>query len=366
MLKLAYKSNAAETVQRLTALVERRAQDRIFALFRTPSEAMRRFIQTHQTAFSLEYPDPGERVRFWDELLAERSALEDDSIPYAYPSEFDQGLYGGLLGGDVRFLCMAEEGWNSSGWISSMIPPLLRDWSEFDALRFDEHHPWWVRYVSQLEVMSEAARGKFGVGHFTAIDSLNFVYELVGGTNTYLSLYEAPDMVRKAIDFAFDLNVKIHRTFFDIVPDLDGGTCGFVLPWIPGRVLCESVDPFHMTSVADFERWGFEPIERIFREFDGGVLHLHGNGGHLLEAVCRLPGLKVLRLSKDWPGVIETLGELRRRGGDTPLTVDVDYPEFVEALSRHTLPGGVFYNVSGEMDVSASNRCMEMVRSYRV
>lgn len=366
MLKLAYKSNAAETVQRLTALVERRAPDRIFALFRTPSEAMRRFIQTHQTAFSLEYPDPGERVRFWDELLAERSALEDDSIPYAYPSEFDQGLYGGLLGGDVRFLCMAEEGWNSSGWISSMIPPLLRDWSEFDALRFDEHHPWWVRYVSQLELMSEAARGKFGVGHFTAIDSLNFVYELVGGTNTYLSLYEAPDMVRKAIDFAFDLNVKIHRTFFDIVPDLDGGTCGFVLPWIPGRVLCESVDPFHMTSVADFERWGFEPIERIFREFDGGVLHLHGNGGHLLEAVCRLPGLKVLRLSKDWPGVIETLGELRRRGGDTPLTVDVDYPEFVEALSRHTLPGGVFYNVSGEMDVSASNRCMEMVRSYRV
>jgi len=365
VLKLAYKPNAAETVERLRALVERKAQDRIFALFRTPTQAMREFIRTHRTAFSPEYPDPRERIRFWDRLLAERRGLEDDSIPHAYPSEFDQGLCGGLLGGDVRFLCMAEEGWNSSGWISSMIPPLLRDWSEFAALRFDESHPWWLRYVGQLKIMSEAAQGKFGIGHFTVIDSLNFVYELVGGTNTYLSLYEQPDMVRRAIDFAFHLNVKVHRTFFDIVPDLDGGTTGFVLPWMPGRVLCESVDPFHMSSVADFEKWGVEPILRIFGEFDGGALHLHGNGEHLLEAAGRLPGLKVLRLSKDWPAIIERLPELRRRAGEVALTVDVDYPEFTAALRDHRLPGGVFYNVSGEMDVSAANRCMEAVRAYR-
>ena len=33
-------------------------------------------------------------------------------------SELDQGLYGGLLGGDVRFLAHPE-----NGWISSMVPP---------------------------------------------------------------------------------------------------------------------------------------------------------------------------------------------------------------------------------------------------
>lgn len=366
MLKLEYKPNAAETVERLRALVERKAQDRIFALFRIPTKAMGKFIRTHEADFSPDYPDPRERIRFWDELLAEGSVLEDDSIPYAYPSEFDQGLYGGLLGGDVRFLCMAESGWNSSGWISSMIPPLLRDWSEFDALHFDEGHLWFTRYVNQLNVMTEAAGGKFGISHFTLIDSLNFVYELVGATNTYLSLYERPEMVRKAVDFAFDLNLKIHRTFFDIVPDLDGGTCGYVLPWIPGQILCESVDPFHMTSVSDFEKWGVEPIKRIFREFDGGVIHLHGNGGHLLEAVCQLPGLKAIRFSNDWPRIIDILQELRRRAGDMPLTVNVSYPEFVEALKRHKLPGGMFFNVYGEIDAYTANKCMEAVRAYRV
>lgn len=365
MLKLDYKPNAAEAVARLRSLVERKAQDRIFAMFATPTEAMRRFVRSHETAFSTDYPDPHERVRFWDDLLRERRELEDDSIPYAYPSEFDQGLYGGLLGGDVRFLCMTEQGYNSSGWISSMIPPLLRDWSEFDSLRFDEGHPWWARYVRQLQVMSEAARGKFGVAHFTVIDSLNFVYELVGATNTYLSLYERPEMVRKAVDFAFQLNLKIHRTFFDIVPDLDGGSSGFVLPWVPGHVLCESVDPFHMTSVEDFETWGVEPIRRIFGEFDGGVVHIHGNGGHLVEAVCRLPGLKAVRFSNDWPNVLEVLPELRRRAGDMPLTVNVGYPEFTRALERHSLPGGVFYNVYGDMSVREANRCMQAVRAYR-
>lgn len=366
MLKLAYKPNAAETVERLRALVERRAPDRIFALFRTPSEVMRRFACTYQKNPFPGYPNPHDRIKFWDELLAERSNLEDDSIPYAYPSEFDQGLYGGLLGGDVRFLCITDQGSNSSGWISSMVPPLLQNWSEFDSLQFNEGHPWWTRYCSQLEIMSEAARGKFGIGHLTVIDSLNFAYELVGGTMTYLSLHDAPEMLRKTIDFAFRLNVRIHRTFFDMVPDLDGGTCGFVLPWIPGHVLSESVDPFHMTSVADFETWGVEPIERIFREFDGGVLHLHGNGGHLLESVCQLSGLKAIRLSKDWPDVLTALPNLRKRAGDIPLTVDVDFPEFVEGLRQHTLTGGVFYNVSGQMNTSTANACMEEVRSYRV
>ena len=77
MFKLAYKTNAAATVERLRLLVERKAEDRIFAAFKVPTKEMQRFIRTHQTNFSSQYPDPEERIRFWDELLAERSALEE-------------------------------------------------------------------------------------------------------------------------------------------------------------------------------------------------------------------------------------------------------------------------------------------------
>ena len=108
-------------------------------------------------------------------------------MPSAYLSEFDQGLYGGLLGGEVRFLAHPQV-----GWVSSMVPALLKDWSEFDRLRFDQSHPWWQRYRRQLDVFVDRSRGKWGISHFILIDALNFVFELIGATQTYLSVETCP------------------------------------------------------------------------------------------------------------------------------------------------------------------------------
>jgi hypothetical protein len=163
------------------------------------------------------------------------------------------------------------------------------------------------------------------------------------------------------------LNVKVQETFFDRVPTLQGGTPSNMVQWIPGRIVSESVDPFHMTSVDYFERWGREPVERILAHFDGGVLHLHGNGRHLLEAVCSLAGLKAIFLGDDrgFPSAFEILDQLRARAGDMPLVVQVDHDDFTAKLRAHELPGGVFYQVKRVPDVDAANRRMELVRAYR-
>jgi hypothetical protein len=368
MMQLAYKANAAEVQSRLARLVARQAQDEIFAAFILSSRAMADFQRQYSGDFMTDYPDPQERIRFWDGHLRERILLEDDSIPAAYPSEFDQGLYGGLFGGDVRFLSMPHDGYVGSGWISSMVPPLLHDWSEFGSLSYDEGADWYRRYTNQLCIMTECARGKFGISHLIVIDSLNFVFELVGATNTYISMYETPDRVREAIEFAYGLNLDVHNTFFDIVGTLDGGTCSWVVPWLPGRIICESLDPFHMTSLKDLERWGREPLERLVGNYDGGVLHLHANGWHLLESACSLRGVKALLLvnEKDYQPATEIGFDLRARAGDMPLSMMADYPDFVGRLARHELPGGVFYYVTGAPDIDAANRCMEQVRRYRV
>jgi len=361
-----YKCNAREVMERLTALVERKAMDQVFAAFLPPSETMKEFQKKYK-GFT-QYPDPHERIRFWDNLLRERMRLEDDNIPAAYPSEFDQGLYGGMLGGDVRFLAVTDDGYVASGWISSMVPHVLENWAGFDALRFDENNLWYKRFIKQLHIMREKAEGKFGIGHLIAIDSLTFVYELVGATDTYISMVEQPEMVRRAIDFGFDLNLRVQRTFFEIVGTLEGGTCSYVLPWAPGTLLNESVDPFHMTSLADFEKWGREPAQRLISQFDGALLHLHANGWHLLEAVCTIPGMKAILMvnEKDHTPALQQIATLRKRAGDMPLSVMVSYDEFTQALERHMLAGGVFYYVSGVPSIDASNRWMEKVRSYRV
>ena len=359
---ISYKANAADVLERLRLLWEERVQDRIFAVFHVPSPTLAEFAESHPEGFC-EYPDPNERIALWDALLAERAALEDDSIPSAYLSEFDQGLYGGVFGGDVRFLC--DPG---TGWISSMVPPLLDDWSEFDALAFDESHPWFQRYLEQLRIFVEGAEGKFGISHLILIDGLNFAFELVGATNTYLAMHERPEMVRKAIDFAFDLNVKVQDVFFQAVQAASRGTFSNMIQWHQGRIVSESVDPFHMTSVDDFEKWGREPVQRVFDHYDGGVLHIHGNGRHLLEAVCSLRGLKAVFMGDDrgFPRAIDVADDLKRHAGDMPLVILIEYADFGERLEQGSLVGGVLYNVSGAPDIDAANRCMETVRAYRV
>ncbi|MFH1267790.1 MAG: hypothetical protein ABIK89_18900 [Planctomycetota bacterium] len=359
---LAYKPNLDDVLGRLRLLHRREAQDRIFATMEVPSAALEEFRRQYSEGFC-DYPEPGARIEFWDRFFKERAAVEDDSVPSVYLSEMDQGLYGGLMGGDVQFMAHPE-----NGWISSMVAPLLDDWSGFDSLRLDLAHPWFERFLKQLDTFVEGAAGKFGVSHFILIDGLNFAFELVGATKTYLSLDECPETVRRAIELAFELNLAVQSAFFEHVPPLRGGTASNMVQWIPGRIVSESVDPFHMTSVDYFETWGREPVERILGRFDGGVLHVHGNGRHLFEAVSTIKGLKAIFLGDDkgFPKAFDVLDEIRRRTGDVPLVVQVGFDRFVEKLDERRLSGGVLYKVSGVPDVATANRCMEKVRAYRV
>lgn len=359
---LSYCGGGNETFERLRALYEKRDMSLALASFHLPSAVKAGFAKTREKGFC-DYPDPEERIRFWDAVLLERRGIADDSVPSVYLTEMDQGLYGGLLGGKTMFLCDTD-----SCWISSMVEPILSDLSELPRLKPDFEGEWARRYRRQLEVFHNGAVGKFGVSHFILIDGLNFLFELVGAAKTYEELLDRPALVREAIEFAFRLNVKVQEMFFEAVPLAVGGTSSFSAAWVPDRIVAESIDPFHMTSVEYLEEWGREPIERIFAHFDGGILHIHGNGRHLIEAAASLRGLKAIQLGDDrgYPMAFDILPELRKRAGDMPLIAYAPYAGFMAALRAHALLGGVFYQVGGAPDIDAANRSMEMVRAYRV
>ncbi|MBN2021681.1 MAG: hypothetical protein JW809_02720 [Pirellulales bacterium] len=362
MMLLSHKPNAADAIARLRTLYARQAGDRIFARMHVPSPALAEFGRRHVSGYC-EAPNLDERIAFWDRLLAEQAVLEDDSIPAAYLTEMDQGLYGALVDGEVRFQCDAE-----TGWVSSMVVPILKDWSGFDALRIDPTHPWMARYTAQLDLFLARAAGRFGISHFILIDALNFVFELLGATETYLSAETHPDMLRRAIDFAFDLNVMVQDAFFARDVLVDGGTSSDKGVWIPGRVVSESIDPYHMTSVAFFEQWGREPVERILGRYDGGVLHVHANGRRLCEAAASVRGVQAIAMFNDrgLPRAIDVVDDLRTRTADVPLLVTADYPTFAEKLAHRALPGGIIYDVHDVPDADTANRLMEQIRAYRI
>ena len=331
----------------------------ICAKMNVPSKALEEFAKNNKEGFC-DYPDIAERVKFWDSFTKERLAVHDDSVPGVPLKEMDQGLYGGLFGGDVRFLCDP-----SRGMFSSMVYPVIEDLSEVDGLCFDESCMWFQRYVKQIEAFLAGGKGNFSINHLMNINGLNFVFELIGATAAYMACDEQPELVRKAIDLAFEVNLKIQKTFFEKVPLLNNGTCSCFAQWVPGEIVSESVDPFHMTSVDYFEQWGRGPVERLFSEFDGGVIHIHGNGRHLLKAASSIKGLKAIFLGDDsgYQLSFDILDEVREQVGDVPLICLVDFEKFERNLKEKKLRPGVFYNVLNVPNVDEANRCMDIVRS---
>ncbi len=55
---------------------------------------------------------------------------------------------------------------------------------------------------------------------------------------------------------------------------------------------------------------------------------------------------------------------LKEQAGDVPIVCSAKFPDFCQALTDHTLPGGVFYDISGTPDVQTANKWMDLVRSY--
>ncbi len=357
-----YKTDLEQTLDRLTRLYSGKAKDEIFAKANVPSEAIRQYAARHPETHC-EYPDMVEREQFWDAYLKERTDILDDSIPAAYLSEFDEGLYTAIVGGKIHF--MNNTDW---GWVSSMGVPCIDRAEDMLALRLDTESEWAQIYLRQLRYFAEKSRGKYGVSHFILIDGLNFILELRGGTNRYYDMLDHPDIVEQVFKLAREVNFWVQDTYFEVCGLFRGGTVSNQCQWVPGRIVSESLDPFHMTSVEDFERWGEENVETVFAHYDGGVFHIHSNGHHLIEHAVRLKGVKSINLLDENHNPVKNymiLDKLDKLRGDIPVHVEMPYELMLQKLRAHELPGNMFFNVNGVPDIDAANRLMEQVRSYR-
>jgi len=105
----------------------------------------------------------------------------------------------------------------------------------------------------------------------------------------------------------------------------------------------------------------------MFANFDGGIVHIHGNGHHLIEKVSTLKGLKCIALLDEPfnPPVYEKLDTLAEKRGNMPFHVSIPFSQFVSKLSKKQLHTNVFYDVTQVPDIKTANEVMEEVRSYR-
>ncbi len=91
--------------------------------------------QTWKDRECLCLSDPQWVVRQCELSAAAINAVEDDTLPNAYPhAHFGESLYSGLLGGKIRYIGTANA-------TCSGAEPLVHTWEDIDRLRLDDDNP---------------------------------------------------------------------------------------------------------------------------------------------------------------------------------------------------------------------------------
>ncbi|MHB0999988.1 MAG: uroporphyrinogen decarboxylase/cobalamine-independent methonine synthase family protein [Armatimonadota bacterium] len=362
LISLAYKQNAVAAAQRLSILWDRQAEDRICAHMNVSTHTLRRFAETHYDG-QTEYPDPYDRIYFWNSHLHETRLLEDDWLPIAYLSEFDQGIVGGAMGEEMRFMMHKD-----IGWISSMCAPVMNDLADCDHLRIDPTVAAIKLMDEQVRIFSDGARGKFGVAPFIIIDCMNFVAEMRGMTQAFEDTIDNPETVVSMMDFALEFNIFLQERVRRMTDGFMNGSFVNMGSWCQGNPILFSVDAYHMGSPDFYYQWGVPHLQRILDHFGGGLLHLHSNGWHLLPYVVKLRHLKCIYFADErWnPRAYDQLPKLCEQAAGTPLIISCQYDEFRRDLDSYKLPGNVLYDVQNVPSVDHGNRLMEKVRAYHL
>lgn len=372
MKKMLYKQNLKETITRLKDFWSGNAGDRILVQFMLHNQYLDEYLSSQRLPANEivyregdpegKFPSPETKFGYVDNQLRIRAGLDDDSVPVAYMHLFDQGIYGGLFGGRAIF--------NLQGRGSSMSEPVLDDWDSFSQLAFDKDHFWIRKFREHLEYYKERGKGKFGVGTLISIDTLNFVVELRGATKAYLDLYDSPDKVREAMEFALSVNIGVCRMQRDAVGLYENGS--FMHPryggWFPEDTCFLSVDAYSLCAPGTYSKMGLEYQQRFINSIGKGFMHTHGMGRHLLPEIVQLDGLVGIQLGDDGASerAIDSIDRIKKITGDIPLIVECEKQDLLAGMEDGSLPGGVMYTVvSGVETVDEANAIMKRVKEYR-
>jgi hypothetical protein len=373
-----YKRNWEQAMARQADFWEGRMPDRVLARINVPAGRLERWLAVVGSGVSAESAEPPDHqtvFALWEARLASQRDVEDDSLPVMIPSEFDEGLGGGLFGAAVTWTFDRK-----SGWFSSMARPFLEKRVDPARLEAAVDERALQRLLDRLKLYAGLAGGRFALSPIISIDSLNFAVQARGATNAFLDTYDDPVWQEELLDFSVRLAVRCNAAQRAAIGRFRGGTFdGYAAlgAWFTGAEINISADAFGSCRPEMFRDLGLPRLQRLIDAVGSAFLHVHGNAHHLLPDIARLGGLKGIWIVDETPHPFPRLREIKRITGAIPLLTECTVDEFTDGLERGTLPGGVFYIVRGHREgmstllspgagtADEASRIMEKARAYR-
>lgn len=299
----------------------------------------------------------------WEKALTFLDEIEDDFIPALYPLPFDQGVYGAIFGAEIHFNRLS----GPSG-ASSMTEPFEgEDYGKLMERIANPDERWLQMVEDDLRYFSEQCADRWGVAIPITIDGLNFAMQ-IRGNQTMMDIHDHPDDLKRLLQAAADFTIQfVERERAAINMELAGGVYDyFNAGWIPKQSIPMSVDCYNLCAPSVYAEFGRPYQQQLIDHFGGGNFHIHGNGRHMLDEFSQLRGCVAVLIADDGSDVaaMDDLTAIKERLGSITPAVGCPKDRFAKELKERSLPGGVYYEVTGLDDVDEANRIMDIVRNY--
>jgi hypothetical protein len=361
------KINCAQTLDRWLAFVERRLGNGILAKIEHPMfsahNGMPGEIQTVRGRDCLVLENPAKCVaRTVREINETRDALSD-ILPSAYPTYyFGESVWAAIFGGEITFA-----GTDHATWSYCARPP-LQDLDRFDfpPLRHDDI--WIKKMLGATAYFVANMKPVCDMQPFILIDCLNLLSELRGAATALTDLYDAPEWVKKFMEWSITVNMSLYDRQAEIIHDFVTKAYGDH-PFFKYACCCVphmSIDAYGHCAAEVYERFGLPYHVRMAERYGGGRLHIHSNARRLCKLVSRIGTLTYCSMTEDvgFPPAWQSVSELKEQMSPVPIAVTIPKEAFVAGIENRSLPGGVLYSLRAE-SLDEANSIMKRVFEYR-
>jgi hypothetical protein len=297
-----YKSDLAESCQRLTDWWAGKRVDRVVASVRAPRAGA--VPVALRTAVPDKYTDL-ETVAWNCRATVEGTFWGGEAIPchWVYLGPVPMSAY---FGGEPEFR-----------WDTVWYERVHAGWDAAASWRFDPANRWWQLTLDLTRRVLERANGEFLVSGCGLAGLADVIANLWGSEALLMRLAEAPGVVGDLLARMLPAYRTMYDELYELAAPRQAGYFDWLELWAPGRIVTLQNDMSCMVSPGMFRDLLLDEIRQEARHVDYALYHLDGPGAirHLdallslaeLDGIQWVPGAAESQDPLDWLDLVRRI-----------------------------------------------------------
>jgi hypothetical protein len=249
-----------------------------------------------------------------------------ETFPVFWPN-LGPDVYAAFYGAPLHF-----------GEVTSWSTPIVRDWGDLDAVRFDRNNEYFRKIDELTRYALERCAGRFMVGYTDLHPGLDCAAAWRDPQQLCIDMIDHPEQVARLAELAIGDFEAIYDHFDALLKA--AGQLSVSWMGIPsfGRMHIPSCDFSNLISPAMFREYGLPILQREVRTMTHNIFHVDGKRvARHLDAILSVPEVHAIQwvqgVGDDQPIMqwVPFITRVQARG--VPLIVDLDKVELDEFMA---------------------------------